>query len=168
MMRASKRRRLQQEQRNVLEEDLEFSDDEEDYRMQQQEQQHMEEISGAEMAQASMVLENHYGSHHQNPDETQGAAEAMVQLSAQYSYYQGETGDYNPEGLGTEGNMEVDASYDPSVEFLGGMMPSQVSHLFFHTAIKVSSIDWLLKEAPWNTSICTIATILNLTVGNKS
>ncbi|MPC70483.1 Transcription initiation factor TFIID subunit 1 [Portunus trituberculatus] len=42
----------------------------------------------------------------------------------------GETGEYNPEGLGTEGNMEVDASYDPSVEFLGGMMPSQVSYVF--------------------------------------
>ncbi|KAK8374181.1 hypothetical protein O3P69_018916 [Scylla paramamosain] len=135
MMQTPKRRRLQQEKRNVLEEDLEFSDDEEDYGMQQQDhhqqdqqqqqQQHMEEMSGADMVEAGMVLEGQYGSHQQGPDETQGAAEAMVQLSAQYSYYQGETGEYNPEGLGTEGNMEVDASYDPSVEFLGGMMPSQ-------------------------------------------
>lgn len=130
MMQTPKRRRLQQEQRNVLEEDLEFSDDEEDYGMhhhhqQQQQQQQQVEMSGAEMVEAGMILENQYGSHQQGPDETQGAAEAMVQLSAQYSYYQGETGEYNPEGLGAEGNMEVDASYDPSVEFLGGMMPSQ-------------------------------------------
>lgn len=70
--------------------DLEFSDDEEDYGMhqqQQQQQQHVE-ISGAEMVEAGMVLEDQYGSHQQGPDETQGAAEAMVQLSAQYSYYQ--------------------------------------------------------------------------------
>ena len=55
----------------------------------------------------------------------------MTELMS-YSFYstQGETGEYNPEGLVAEGNMEVDASYDPSVEFLGGMMPSQVSHIF--------------------------------------
>ena len=61
--------------------------------MQQQEQQHqqqqqMEDMSGADLVEASMVLEQQYGSHQQGPDETQGAAEAMVQLSAQYSYYQ--------------------------------------------------------------------------------
>ena len=55
---------------------------------QQQQQHHMEEMSGADMVEAGMVLEGQYGSHQQGPDETQGAAEAMVQLSAQYSYYQ--------------------------------------------------------------------------------
>lgn len=73
--------------------DLEFSDDEEDYgiqqhEQQQQQQQQVEEMSGTDMVEAGMVLEDQYGSHQQGPDETQGAAEAMVQLSAQYSYYQ--------------------------------------------------------------------------------
>ncbi|XP_069947042.1 transcription initiation factor TFIID subunit 1 isoform X2 [Cherax quadricarinatus] len=120
MMPAGKRRRIQQSQRNVLEEDLEFSDDEEDFG-----NQHVVVIRG-EM-DGGILEDGQYVSHQQGPDETQGAAEAMVQLSAQYPYYQGEgsEGDYNHEGLTGEGSMEVDASYDPSVEFLGGMMPSQ-------------------------------------------
>lgn len=48
---------------------------------------------------------------------------------------QSEAGEYNPEGLGAEGSMEVDASYDPSVEFLGGMMPSQVSSFLLKIVI---------------------------------
>ncbi|KAG7166143.1 transcription initiation factor TFIID subunit 1-like, partial [Homarus americanus] len=116
MMPSAKRRRMQQSQRNVLEEDLEFSDDEEDFGNQQV----------VEIPEGIGLEEDQYDHHLQGPDETQGAAEAMVQLSAQYSYYQGEGGEeYNPEGLAGEGSMEVDASYDPSVEFLGGMMPSQ-------------------------------------------
>lgn len=39
--------------------------------------------------EGGIVLEDdQYISQQQGPDETQGAAEAMVQLSAQYPYYQ--------------------------------------------------------------------------------
>ncbi|XP_047488468.1 transcription initiation factor TFIID subunit 1-like isoform X2 [Penaeus chinensis] len=119
MMPSAKRRRVQESQRNVLEEDLEFSDDEEDFGGRRQ-----VEMEG-DLA-AGMVLEEGQYINPQGPDETQGAAEAMVQLAAQYSYYQGEgSGDEHQDGLVGDNSMVVDASYDPSVEFLGGMMPSQ-------------------------------------------
>ncbi|XP_068208830.1 transcription initiation factor TFIID subunit 1 [Palaemon carinicauda] len=124
LMGASKRRRMEEAHRTVLEEDLQFSEDEED---------HFGgrgvEIPGEGMEGDGLELEDgHYIPQQQGPDETQGAAEAMVQLAAQYSYYQGEEGmegEENSGALADGGGMEVDASYDPSVEFLGGMMPSE-------------------------------------------
>lgn len=41
-----------------------------------------------EMADGIVLEDGQYVPAQQGPDETQGAAEAMVQLSAQYSYYQ--------------------------------------------------------------------------------
>lgn len=61
--------------------DLEFSDDEEDFGGRRP-----VEMEG-DLA-AGMVLEEGQYINPQGPDETQGAAEAMVQLAAQYSYYQ--------------------------------------------------------------------------------
>ncbi|KAK7072813.1 Transcription initiation factor TFIID subunit 1 [Halocaridina rubra] len=128
MMSPSKRRRLEQSQRNVLEEDLEFSDEEED---------HFESRGigmDQEMEDGLELEDSAYIPHQQGPDETQGAAEAMVQLAAQYSYYQGEGFESEEQMAGEDdnngvipdgGGLDVDASYDPSVEFLGGMMPSQ-------------------------------------------
>ena len=125
MMEPAKRRRIEETHRNVLEEDLEFSEDEEDHFGGRGVEIPVEDMEGGDLE----LEDAQYIPHQQGPDETQGAAEAMVQLATQY-YYPGEEegmegDDGNAGAIPDGGSMEVDASYDPSVEFLGGMMPSE-------------------------------------------
>ncbi|XP_076037164.1 transcription initiation factor TFIID subunit 1-like [Oratosquilla oratoria] len=173
---ASKRMRMQSQQRNVLEQDLEFSDDEEEFincgddgsaEEQNFDGDYLQHGSGGHESymhhggsgqeaylqhggNTVNYLENNGG----GPDETQGAAEAMVQLSASYAYYtedgsgRGEEGAMEDmvdmQGAGNsaaELSMEVDANYDPSEEFLGGMMPSNHHQANINNDLAVSDSD---------------------------
>merc|ERR1712106_668039 len=105
----------------------EFSDDEDDGAQGMHHHHHQDDDDNA--YNDHMAADNLMHDYQQEqeggmgPDETQGAAEAMVQLAGSYQYYQDEEEGERDE-TGGDTTMEVDASYDPAAEFLGGMMPT--------------------------------------------